>query len=155
MSMDAPQRPRSTLRRRIIDGVLKGGVVALAGAVMYPIVRFSRPPKRKETMDANVLAATVGELHPNSGKVFRFGSRPRLLIMTPDGEYRAYSAVCPHLNCTVQYNDKRSQIWCACHNGYFDLTGKVISGPPPKGLEEFQVVIDEDEILVSRRPLDA
>jgi Rieske Fe-S protein len=75
--------------------------------------------------------------------------------MTPDGEYRAYSAVCPHLNCTVQYNDKRSQIWCACHNGYFDLTGKVISGPPPKGLEEFQVVIDEDEILVSRRPLDA
>lgn len=145
----------SQLRRRVIDGVLKGGVVALAAAVMYPVVRFSRPPKRKETMDANVLAATVGELQPNSGKVFRYGTRPALLIMTPTGEYRAFLAVCPHLNCTVQYREDRSQIWCACHNGFFDLKGNVISGPPPEGLQEFHVVVRDQEVLVSQRPVSA
>ncbi len=155
MGTEKSRSPFAVLRRRIVDGILKGGALALAGAVMYPIVRFSRPPKRKETMDANVLAATVGELQPNSGKVFRYGTRPGLLIMTPAGEYRAFTAVCPHLNCTVQYREDRSQIWCACHNGFFDLTGKVISGPPPKGLEEFQVVVHDNEILVSHRPITA
>jgi Rieske Fe-S protein len=145
----------SQLRRRVIDGVLKGGVVALAAAVMYPIVRFSKPPRRKETMDANVLAAAVGELTPNTGKVFRYGTRPGLLIMTPAGEYRAFLAVCPHLNCTVQYRADRSQIWCACHNGFFDLAGNVISGPPPRGLEEFEVIVKDEEILVSQRAVSA
>ena len=101
------------------------------------------------------MNATVGELTPNSGKIFRYGTRPGLLIMTPSGEYRAFLAVCPHLDCTVQYREDRSQIWCACHNGFFDLTGKVISGPPPRGLDECHVVIRDDEILVSPRPVTA
>ena len=75
--------------------------------------------------------------------------------MTPTGEYRAFTAVCPHLNCTVQYREDRSQIWCACHNGMFDLSGQVISGPPPKGLEQFEVVVHETEIFVSQKPVTA
>ncbi len=155
MSTKATGRPKSSLRRRIIDGVLKAGLAALAGAILYPITRYGRPPKSKATMDASVLAATVGELQPNTGKVFRYGTRPALLVMTPTGEYRAFTAVCPHLNCTVQYREDRSQIWCACHNGMFDLSGQVISGPPPKGLEQFEVVIHETEIFVSQKPVTA
>ena len=49
------------------------------------------------------MAGKVGELKPNSGKIFRFGSRPGLLIRTASGEYRAISATCTHLGCTVQY----------------------------------------------------
>ena len=71
MSTEATRRPKSALRRRIIDGVLKAGLAALAGAIMYPITRYGRPPKSKAAMDASVLAATVGELQPNTGKVFR------------------------------------------------------------------------------------
>jgi Rieske Fe-S protein len=55
------------------------------------------------------------------------------------------------LNCTVQYREARHDIWCACHNGTYNLNGQVISGPPPRPLEEFAVQIRGDEVFISRR----
>ncbi|MBI4391409.1 MAG: Rieske (2Fe-2S) protein, partial [candidate division NC10 bacterium] len=69
---------------------------------------------------------------------------------TPAGELRAFSAVCTHLNCTVQYRPDLSHIWCACHNGHFDLTGKNIAGPPPRPLETFVVNARGNQIVVSK-----
>jgi Rieske Fe-S protein len=95
------------------------------------------------------VAAKRGELAMNTAKIFRFGNRPGILVHTPYGELKAFSAVCTHLNCTVQYDDEASVIWCACHNGKFDLNGQVISGPPPRPLEAYQVNVRGDEIVVS------
>jgi len=97
------------------------------------------------------VAAKLAELKPNSGKIFRFGSRPGLLIMNGDGTYRALSATCTHLGCTVQYRSDLEQIWCPCHNGHFDLFGKNVSGPPPAPLEPYDVNVKGDEVVVSRR----
>ena len=72
--------------------------------------------------------------------VFKFGTKPGLLIRTADGELQAYNAVCTHLQCTVQYKADTAQIWCACHNGLYDLQGNVVSGPPPRPLERLTVV---------------
>lgn len=153
MSGDADKHQRASqgnLSRRFINFILGGGTLALMGSAVYPILRFVMPPKIAEAMTNSVVAGQAGELKPNSGKVFRFGNRPGLLVMTPTGQYRAFTAVCPHLQCTVQYRDDLSQIWCACHNGIFDLDGKVVSGPPPEGLEEFKVDLRDDDIVVSR-----
>ena len=100
-------------------------------------------------MQTSIVAATINELGPNEGKVFRFGSKPGLLIRTNTGEYRAMSAVCSHLQCTVQYRPDLSQIWCACHNGMFNLNGEVISGPPPAPLDQFKVAIRGDDVVFS------
>ena len=62
----------------------------------------------------------------------------------------AFSAVCTHLNCTVQYRPDLSQIWCACHNGHFDLNGKNVEGPPPRPLEAFAVNARGNQIVVSK-----
>lgn len=97
-----------------------------------------------------VVAGKTNEVKPNSSKIFRFGTRPALLIVTADGEYKALSAVCTHLGCTVQYRPDLREIWCACHNGMYDLTGRNVSGPPPRPLEQFQVHVRGDEIVVSR-----
>ena len=97
-----------------------------------------------------MVAAKVGELAANSAKIFRFGNRPGILIHTPQGDLKAFSAVCTHLNCTVQYEENASVIWCACHNGKYDLSGQVISGPPPRPLDAYQVNIRGDEIVVSK-----
>ena len=55
---------------------------------------------------------------------------------------------------SVQFKDDTSQLWCACHNGMYDLGGAVVSGPPPRGLEQFVVNLrgegDDAEIVVSR-----
>lgn len=144
------ESPTSSTRRQVLDYILGGGALALVASALYPVLRFVLPPKVAEAATSSVVAGQVGELKPGSGKVFRFGNRPGLLLMTPAGEYRAFLAVCPHLDCTVQYREDRKQIWCACHNGFFDLQGKVISGPPPRGLEEFQVDLRSEEIVVSR-----
>ena len=81
--------------------------------------------------------------------IVRFGSKPVLLVRLSETEWRALSAVCTHLNCTVQYQEKTHQIWCACHNGFYDLNGKVVSGPPPKPLDEYAVRVRGDEVVIT------
>lgn len=137
-------------RRAIVNALLGGGLVATLASILYPIINFVMPPEQEEAMQTSVVAAKVGELPPNSGKIFRFGTKPAILVHTPTGEYRAFSAVCTHLQCTVQYRPDFKHIWCACHNGHFDLTGKNIIGPPPRPLEAYKVDIRGDDIVVSR-----
>lgn len=137
-------------RRSFLDWMLGSGLAALAGSVLYPLFRFVIPPESAEAQPNAVVAAKVDELSPNSGKVFRFGSKPAILIRTPEGELRAFTAVCTHLQCTVQYREDFRHIWCACHNGHFDLYGTNIAGPPPSPLERYEARVVDDEVHVSR-----
>ena len=138
-------------RRTLIRSLLGGGFTASILSFLYPAIRFMDPPSVPEASTNEVTAGKVQDLKPNSGKIVKFGSRPALLIRLNDTEWRAFSAVCTHLNCTVQFRDSSRQIWCACHNGFYDLNGKVVSGPPPRPLEEFVVHVRGDEVVISRR----
>ncbi|MFQ5665334.1 MAG: ubiquinol-cytochrome c reductase iron-sulfur subunit [Candidatus Binatia bacterium] len=138
-------------RRRLLDVLLSGGVLAFLGTVFYPVARYLTPPKVREVVANTVVATTVSEVKPNSGKIFRFGLHPGILIRLPSGEWRAFSAVCTHLHCTVQYRPDLEQIWCPCHNGHFDLAGKNVSGPPPRPLESYNVIVKGEQVVVSRR----
>lgn len=124
--------------------------MALLGAALYPVARYLYPPRGTEASVSSVVAAKVGELATNTAKIFRFGNRPGLLVKTPQGELRAFSAVCTHLHCTVRYDQDDSLIWCACHNGKFDLNGQVISGPPPRPLDAYHVNVSGEQIVVSK-----
>jgi Rieske Fe-S protein len=141
-------------RRTFLDTLLAVGFVSTAAAIAYPVSRYLIPPAAGEPETASASAAKASELKPNSGKVFKFGSRPGIVVRTADGDLRAFSAVCTHLDCTVQFKPDTSQLWCACHNGMYDLTGNVVSGPPPRGLEKFVVNVRGEgadaEIVVSR-----
>jgi Rieske Fe-S protein len=136
-------------RRQILGWVVCSGIVASLGSIFYPIFKFVLPPKTGE-LDADTVAAQVNELAPNSAKIFRFGNRPAILVRLPDGSYRAFNSVCTHLNCTVQYRNREHDIWCACHNGVYDLKGAVVSGPPPRPLEQFAVHVRGQEIVITR-----
>jgi cytochrome b6-f complex iron-sulfur subunit len=142
-------------RRRAIDVILGSGLGALALATIYPLIKYIIPPETHEAGASSILAAKISELKPNEGKIFRFGNTPAIIILKPGGDaskassYVAFSAVCPHLNCTVQYRSDIKEIWCACHNGHFDFNGNVISGPPPKPLKSYRVAIKGEEIYVS------
>ncbi len=137
-------------RRTLLKMFLSGGILASLGSFLYPVLRYLVPPAETNMGADSVVAAAATELKPNSGKIFRFGSKPALLIRTADGEYRAMSATCTHLSCTVQYRKDVQQIWCACHNGMYDLNGRNVSGPPPRPLEKYQVHVQGDEIHVIR-----
>jgi Rieske Fe-S protein len=145
----APER--SVSRRSLLDWLLSGSVLSFAAAVLYPVWRYVTPPPVVESVTSSVVAAKVSELAPNSGKVFRFGSRPALLVRSAGGEWRAFIAVCTHLQCTVQYRADLEHVWCACHNGHFDLAGKNIAGPPPRPLDPLEVVVRGEDVVVSLR----
>jgi cytochrome b6-f complex iron-sulfur subunit len=137
-------------RRGFLNWFLGTSLGAMVASVLYPLARYVSPPDVPEAQTERVVAGKEGDLKPNDGKIFRFGSLPGLLVRTAEGEYKAFSATCTHLNCTVQYRGDLKQIWCACHNGTFDLQGKNVSGPPPRPLEEYKVNVANGEIVVSR-----
>jgi cytochrome b6-f complex iron-sulfur subunit len=147
-------RPSGFDRRRFLDALLAVGFVSTAAAMAYPVARFLIPPPSGEPATENAVAGRAIALKPNSAAIFKFGSRPGIVVRTADGDVRAFSAVCTHLDCTVQFKSDTAQFWCACHNGMYDLGGNVVSGPPPRGLEKFVVNIrgegDDAEIVVSR-----
>ena len=146
-TLPAEGRPR----RHVIAFFLGGGLFASLASFVYPVLRYLIPPPVADLGSDEVVASKTGDLKPSGSKIFRFGTRPALLLMTAEGEYRALSAVCTHLSCTVQYRNDLRQIWCACHNGLYDLNGRNISGPPPRPLEAFEVHIRGEEIVVSRK----
>ena len=138
-------------RRTLLRWLLGGGFTASVLSFLYPAIKFMNPPSVPEASTNEVSAGKVQDLKPNSGKIVKFGSRPALLIRVNETEWRAYSAICTHLNCTVQFQESTRQIWCACHNGYYDLNGKVVSGPPPRPLEDYAVHIRGEDVVITRR----
>ena len=115
------------------------------------MLRYLVPPLITQAAANEVSGGKTGDLKLNSGKIVKFGNKPALLVRISETEWKAFSAVCTHLNCTVQYQDSTRQIWCACHNGTYDLSGRVVSGPPPKALEEYNVQVRGEQIVIARR----
>jgi len=142
--------PSIPARRTFLNYLLGTSVVATLGAMLYPIFRYMVPPEIVEAQSNSVLAGKVNDIAANSGKIFKFGSKPGIVIKTATGDIKAFSASCTHLDCIVQYDPNQKAITCACHNGKYDLTGKNISGPPPRPLEEFTVNVKGDDITVTK-----
>ena len=59
-------------------------------------------------------------------------SGQRVMVVQTQDQLFAFSAKCTHEGCTVTFQPAQSIIWCPCHDGRFDLTGRVVSGPPPQ-----------------------
>ncbi len=138
-------------RRGFVNWLLATSAGAFLLSVLYPVSRYLIPPDVGESTAGTVtLPIKPEDVKPSTGQIFKFGSRPGILVRTAAGELRAFSAVCTHLNCTVQYRPDLSHIWCACHNGHYDLNGKNIQGPPPRPLEAFTVNARGNQIVVSK-----
>ena len=138
------------LRRYFVNSLLSSGLVATAASIFYPILKFVIPPETGESAVMSVTAGRPDDIPPNTGVIFRFGGEPGLLVRTAEGDLRAFSARCTHLNCTVQYDPAARNIVSACHGGEFDLNGKNVAGPPPKPLPSYSVNVRGDEIVVSK-----
>jgi Rieske Fe-S protein len=140
-----------TTRRRFVNWWLGTSAGAFLASVLYPLTRYLVPPPAGESAAATVtLPFKADDVKPNTGQLFKFGNRPGILVRTASGELKAFSAVCTHLNCTVQYRSDLAHIWCACHNGHFDLNGQNIAGPPPRPLDSFTVNVRGTQIVVSK-----
>lgn len=138
-------------RRDLLTWLLGSWLAGVVGSVIYPISRYLVPPDVAEAAPPSVNAGRAADIAPNTGKIVPFGTQPVIVVRTSTGELRAFSGTCTHLSCTVQYRPDLERIWCACHNGHYDLTGRNVEGPPPRPLDRYDVVLKGDDVLVVRR----
>ena len=137
-------------KRDFLKYILGGSFLAWVGVVLYPVVSYLKPPTQAEVEVNSVNVGKSTSIALNSGQIIKFGNKPVLLIRTAQGNFKAFSATCTHLDCTVQYKNDLGLIWCACHNGKYDLNGRNISGPPPRPLDEYRVILQGEDVLVSK-----
>ena len=133
-SGDKPEQSR----RSLLSWLLGGGVAASLISFLYPVIHFLNPPHISEAAVDEVSGGKVEDLKPNSGKIVKFGSKPALLVRVSDTEWKALSAVCTHLNCTVQYQTLDAADLVRLPQRHVRPNGRVVSGPPPKPLEEYR-----------------
>jgi Rieske Fe-S protein len=138
-------------KRDFLKYFLGGGVLVWLAAVLYPILAYLKPPNEGDVEVTSVKAGKVSAMEKETGTIVRFGNKPVILVRTSAGEFRAFTATCTHLDCTVQFRKDMGLIWCACHNGKYDLNGRNFAGPPPRPLDEYRVIVQGEDIFISRK----
>lgn len=142
--------PEPKFNRRSFLKTLNGLLAASGLAVLFgPIIAYFWPSKLEEMPSEPVSVGDPDSIPLGEGKKVRFGRYPALVINTPESGLVAYSAVCTHFACIVDWNPESGMIECPCHEGYFDpADGSVISGPPPSPLEAIPLRIQDGTILI-------
>lgn len=116
-------------------------------AVAIPVVAYFYPSKLEEIPSEPMPVCAPDELPVGEAKLVSFGRYPALVINTENG-LRAYSAVCTHFACLVNWDPDKKEIICPCHEGIFrPEDGEVISGPPPRGLDVFNAYVADDGLI--------
>ncbi|MBI3579550.1 MAG: Rieske (2Fe-2S) protein [Ignavibacteriales bacterium] len=138
-------------KRDFLKIVLSGGLIAWLASILYPVLAYMKPPKQAEVEVSSVKVGKLKDIEKEAGTIVRFGNKPVILIRTANDELHAFSATCTHLDCTVQFRKDMGLIWCACHNGKYDLNGRNVAGPPPRPLDDFRVVIQGEDVFISKK----
>ena len=66
-----------------------------------------------------------------------------------EDEVIAISATCSHLGCIVTWDEEQKIFKCPCHDGRYDVEGRVISGPPPRPLKRHKSKIEDGKIFLA------
>ncbi len=142
--------PTELSRRGFVQWALGFSVVATLGGVIVPIIGYLWPPARQAAAGASrVLVGATKDLPVGQAKILPVNDKPVIVINTAQGGLKAFSAICTHLGCVVEWNQSKQYIVCPCHDGRFNpVTGAVISGPPPAPLPAARVSVENDQIYI-------
>jgi cytochrome b6-f complex iron-sulfur subunit len=127
-------------RRSVLDLLLTLGGLGWLASVVYPVIRYLKPlPMQGPTGPVGLTRAEVSKVERDKFAIIPVGARRVLVLEDSGGELHALDAKCTHEGCTVRYEPGQALIWCACHNGRFDLEGRVLGGPPPRPLSRHRI----------------
>ncbi len=150
-------------------GVLVGSAVVAASLALTacgdtsqaettptPTPEKTTPTAQETPKDDESSPATGGEelttttAFPTGGGVVVGSSIGTVVVTQPaDGEFKAFSARCPHAGCTVR-EVKENVIECPCHGSTFDAsTGEHLEGPAPRGLSPVGITVSGDKVLLA------
>lgn len=133
-------------RRLFLKSLLTILSATAAASFAYPLMRFLAPPGN-EAKGKKILV-NKSEIPKGEAREILYNGVPAIIINRTDKGFIALSRVCTHLGCLVEYDKAKNRLQCPCHAGIFNLEGNVVSGPPPKPLQEFPLGIDGENIVI-------
>ncbi len=141
------QTNQTTSRRDFLRrlGVV-GSLVIAIGFFIERMIRYLLPAKRLKTYH-NYLVAKEGEIPTGSAKEITLSGKPVFVVHLESG-YKVFSGICTHLGCIVRWEKQNQRFYCPCHQGIFNKAGEVTGGPPPRPLDEYEVVIDRQLVFI-------
>lgn len=132
--------PSALSRRTVIAGAGATAVGAgLLAAGCSTASRTAPPPSGTALGPASAVPVGGGAIFAEQGVV---------VTQPVEGEYAAFSTVCPHQGCAVS-EITGGQIVCPCHGSTFDLSGGLVAGPAPTGLDSVPVTVADDRIVLA------
>lgn len=137
-----------TNRRGFLDWVIYVCSAISGAALVLPAIVYLFPATRSGPAREREEAGDAGSWRPWEARKISVAGKP-VLVVRKDDEFVAYSAVCTHLGCLVEFSDKDRSIICPCHAAAFDLEGQVVSGPPPRPLAAYSVSVVQGKVYVS------
>lgn len=129
-----------------ILAVLSGGLAV--GNVAVALGAFRR--RTQEVTEEVVIVADAATVPVGGSVRFLYPGRldPALLLRLDEDLYVAYSVICTHLQCEVLHRTQSDQLYCPCHEGFFDpRTGVPVAGPPQRPLPEILLERRGDAIV--------
>jgi cytochrome b6-f complex iron-sulfur subunit len=144
---------KSRLSRRGFFGWLMSlSITATLASVLTAVIGCSIQPRLQAKIKMPpTLVGILGDFPPNMGKVVTVGGRSIIVTNTQAAGLKAFTAICTHEGCVVEWNKWGGYIQCPCHEGsYNPQTGAVISGPPPFPLRSYELAIQGEEVYVGR-----
>jgi len=148
------EEEKVTGRRAFLKIGILGAAGIIASTAIYPLVGLaerSTPPKPIMFADALLLSDMPEVGVKKIALYFTQGAKADARVFVkrgPDGKLTAFSAVCTHLGCVVNYDRLKDRFICPCHGGIYDGNGKNIAGPPPTPLTKLPVRIVGEYIQV-------
>lgn len=126
--------------------VLGLGAGLAAGAVLASCAGDSA-----NQIDTGTVLARTEEVPAGQVKPVLVGEIPIMIAHTPDGQFTAFSAICPHQGCkVVPVADGPEILECPCHRSRFDsYTGDVLNGPALEALSEFPIEVRDGNITAA------
>jgi len=137
-----------------------GGVIAAALGI--PAIAYIVGPALKEKAADWIKLGAVNKVELNTPTLFKTTVQTQTGWVSSEEEFSGYvmtengqdfivmSNVCTHLGCKVRWIPDQEGFFCPCHNGVFAKDGSVVSGPPPRPLDRFEVKIEDGILYVQR-----
>jgi menaquinol-cytochrome c reductase iron-sulfur subunit len=155
--------PREITRRDLFVkiGVFLNGIVGVILAV--PIVRYLLSPVARERKAGYESWIPLGNLEQFPSGETRLATYRNPIVSSSDGDtaniacwvrnvdgqtFQVFAINCAHLGCPVRWFPQSSLFMCPCHGGAYYQDGSRASGPPERGLFEYDYRIESGKLLI-------
>lgn len=155
--------PTGSVSRRSFLTVLLGFGTAIMGAALgIPLIRFALHPLVATT--TKIGWSDVGKLDEFTSlttpmkKIIKVEQRDAwrkivsekpVYVMPPkDGAVRVLSPICPHLGCSIPWNEDKQEFICPCHGAVFANDGARVSGPSPRSMDDLETKVENGIVQV-------